>query len=233
MTVGSLVYALALAGLSMSQGPVSYLACWAVLGVASSLALSIPSSIAIVQVAGPARAAGDRHADHHRRLCVVGLLADHRRARRRVRLAPDAADLRCHPSAGLRAGAFPGAAAPAAGASAQARRHRRRDKRHRAVRALARLPAAVDQPLLRRLRLHRRAGPHDRDPARPGTRAGLRAAARLADRTGAGRHPHLRDDIRPSLLDHALGGARLGHAAGRDRPRADRRRRLRRGAGRS
>jgi MFS family permease len=53
MTVGSLVYALALAGLSMSQGPVSYLACWALLGVASSLALSIPSSIAMVQVAGP------------------------------------------------------------------------------------------------------------------------------------------------------------------------------------
>ncbi|MFI5002207.1 MAG: MFS transporter [Reyranellales bacterium] len=53
MTVGSLVYALALAGLSASQGPVSYLACWAVLGVASSLALSTPSSIAIVQVAGP------------------------------------------------------------------------------------------------------------------------------------------------------------------------------------
>jgi len=53
MTAGSLVYALALAALSMSQGPVSYLACWAVLGIASSLALSTPSSIAIVQVAGP------------------------------------------------------------------------------------------------------------------------------------------------------------------------------------
>jgi len=53
MTAGSLVYALALAALAMSQGPISYLACWAVLGVASSLALSTPSSIAIVQVAGP------------------------------------------------------------------------------------------------------------------------------------------------------------------------------------
>ena len=53
MTAGSLVYALALAALSMSQGPLSYLACWAVMGVASSLALSTPSSIAIVQVAGP------------------------------------------------------------------------------------------------------------------------------------------------------------------------------------
>ena len=53
MTAGSLVYALALAALAMSQGPISYLACWAVLGVASSLALSTPSSIAIVQVAAP------------------------------------------------------------------------------------------------------------------------------------------------------------------------------------
>ena len=53
MAAGSVVYALALAGLSASQGPISYLACWAVLGVASSLALSTPSSIAIVQVAGP------------------------------------------------------------------------------------------------------------------------------------------------------------------------------------
>ena len=54
MTVGSAVYALAIAALAMSQGPVSYLVCWAVLGVASGLALSIPSSIAMVQVAGPA-----------------------------------------------------------------------------------------------------------------------------------------------------------------------------------
>jgi MFS family permease len=54
MTVGSIFYALALAALAMSQGPISYLACWAVLGVASGLALSTPSSIAMVQVAGPA-----------------------------------------------------------------------------------------------------------------------------------------------------------------------------------
>jgi MFS family permease len=53
MTVGSLVYALALAGLSAAQGPLSYFACWALMGVASALALSTPSSIAIVQVAGP------------------------------------------------------------------------------------------------------------------------------------------------------------------------------------
>ena len=31
----------------------SYLACWAVMGIASTLALSTPSSIALVQVAGP------------------------------------------------------------------------------------------------------------------------------------------------------------------------------------
>src|SRR5260370_24123118 len=53
MTAGSLVYALSLAGLAAAQGPVSYFACWALMGVASALALSTPSSIAIVQVAGP------------------------------------------------------------------------------------------------------------------------------------------------------------------------------------
>lgn len=53
MAVGSLIYAMALAGVSVSQGAVSYLACWAVMGVASTLALSTPASIAVVQVAGP------------------------------------------------------------------------------------------------------------------------------------------------------------------------------------
>lgn len=52
MTVGSLVYALALASLSFSQGLVSYLLCWAVMGIASTLALNTPSSIAIAQIAG-------------------------------------------------------------------------------------------------------------------------------------------------------------------------------------
>ena len=69
---------------------------------------------------GTRRAAGDRHADHHRRFRFVDLLANHRPSRRSARLAPDAADLRRHPSAGLRAGAFPGAAAPAAGTSSPA-----------------------------------------------------------------------------------------------------------------
>ena len=53
MTLGSLVYAAALAALSQAQGTASYLACWAVIGLASALALSTPASIAIVQVAGP------------------------------------------------------------------------------------------------------------------------------------------------------------------------------------
>jgi predicted MFS family arabinose efflux permease len=53
MTTGSVVYALALTALAFSQGAASYLACWAVMGVASTLALSTPSSIALVQVAGP------------------------------------------------------------------------------------------------------------------------------------------------------------------------------------
>jgi MFS family permease len=53
MAVGSVVYALSLAALACSQGLVSYLLCWAGLGVASTLALSTPSSIAVAQVAGP------------------------------------------------------------------------------------------------------------------------------------------------------------------------------------
>jgi predicted MFS family arabinose efflux permease len=53
MTLGSLLYALSLAGLAAAQGPVTYFACWAAMGAASALALSTPSSIAIVQVAGP------------------------------------------------------------------------------------------------------------------------------------------------------------------------------------
>jgi MFS family permease len=53
MATGSLVYALSLVGLASAQGLVSYLACWAVMGIGSALALSTPSSIAVVQIAGP------------------------------------------------------------------------------------------------------------------------------------------------------------------------------------
>jgi MFS family permease len=53
MMAGSVVYALALAGVALSQGAISYLLCWALLGVASTLALNTPSSIALAQVAGP------------------------------------------------------------------------------------------------------------------------------------------------------------------------------------
>lgn len=52
MAAGSVVYALSLSALAFSQGLVTYLACWAGLGVASTLALSTPSSVAIAQVAG-------------------------------------------------------------------------------------------------------------------------------------------------------------------------------------
>ena len=52
MATGSLVYALSLAALAASQGLVSYLLCWAVMGVASPLALNTPASIALAQVAG-------------------------------------------------------------------------------------------------------------------------------------------------------------------------------------
>lgn len=53
MAAGSVLYALALVGFAASQGPLSYLACWAIIGIASTLALSNPASIALVQVAGP------------------------------------------------------------------------------------------------------------------------------------------------------------------------------------
>lgn len=52
MTVGSIVYALSLAALSFSQGLVSYLLCWAAMGIASTLALNTPASIALAQIAG-------------------------------------------------------------------------------------------------------------------------------------------------------------------------------------
>ena len=52
MTLGSIVYALSLAALSFSQGLVSYLLCWAAMGIASTLALNTPASIALAQVAG-------------------------------------------------------------------------------------------------------------------------------------------------------------------------------------
>ncbi len=53
MTIGSLVYALSLAVLAFCQGPVVYLLAWAGIGLASTLALNIPASIALAQVAGP------------------------------------------------------------------------------------------------------------------------------------------------------------------------------------
>ena len=53
MALGSVVFALSLGALAFSQGTVTYLLCWAGLGVASTLALSTPSSIALAQLAGP------------------------------------------------------------------------------------------------------------------------------------------------------------------------------------
>ena len=53
MASGSALYAVSLAALAFSHGLVSYLLCWAAMGIASTLALSTPSSIAIAQVAGP------------------------------------------------------------------------------------------------------------------------------------------------------------------------------------
>jgi len=53
MTMGSVVYALSLLMTALSQGPVVYLLSWAGMGVASTLALGVPSSIAMAQIAGP------------------------------------------------------------------------------------------------------------------------------------------------------------------------------------
>ena len=52
MAIGSIIYALSLAALSFSQGLVSYLLCWAAMGIASTLALNTPASIALAQIAG-------------------------------------------------------------------------------------------------------------------------------------------------------------------------------------
>ena len=54
MASGSVLYAVSLAALSFAQGMISYLACWALMGIASTLALNTPSSIALAQIAGPA-----------------------------------------------------------------------------------------------------------------------------------------------------------------------------------
>lgn len=53
MAAGSVLYALSLAALALSQNMTTYLLCWAGLGVASTLALSTPASVALAQVSGP------------------------------------------------------------------------------------------------------------------------------------------------------------------------------------
>jgi len=53
MASGSLVYAVSLVAVASARGPLTYLAAWVLMGIASALALSTPSSIAIAQVAGP------------------------------------------------------------------------------------------------------------------------------------------------------------------------------------
>jgi predicted MFS family arabinose efflux permease len=53
MTAGSVLYGISLLATAFSRGPVAYLLSWAGMGVASTLALSVPSSIAMAQIAGP------------------------------------------------------------------------------------------------------------------------------------------------------------------------------------
>jgi MFS family permease len=52
MATGSVLYAVALAALSQIEGLIPYLLCWAAMGVASTLALNTPASIALAQIAG-------------------------------------------------------------------------------------------------------------------------------------------------------------------------------------
>jgi hypothetical protein len=53
MASGSVMFAASMTALAYSSGVVSYLLSWAGLGIASTLALGTPSSVAIVQAAGP------------------------------------------------------------------------------------------------------------------------------------------------------------------------------------
>ncbi len=53
MAWGSALYAVSLAALAFAQGLVTYLLPWAAMGIASTLALNTPSSIALAQIAGP------------------------------------------------------------------------------------------------------------------------------------------------------------------------------------
>ena len=160
--------------------------CWAAMGVASTLALSTPSSIALAQVAGP----GARRAIAM--LAIIGGFAstvfwplsgalDVARG-----LARHAAGLCRDPSLRLRCPSIcwccrsrPPAHHLAAAATPGAERRAARDP-------LARLPAAVADALHRRLRVHRRHGAHDRDPARARPSRRLGGAAGLADRPGPG-----------------------------------------------
>ena len=209
MAAGSLVYALSLAALAFSQGPVTYLLCWAGLGVASTLALSTPSSIALAQVAGP----GARRAIGM--LAIIGGFAstvfwplsgalDVAVGWRGTLLVYAAIHLlACAPIHLLVLPSRPPTHHLSAVGHARAERRADRDP-------LACLPAAVADALHRRLRVHRRHGPHDRDPARARPSRRLGGAAGLADRPGPGHHPPVRAAVRPPLLDHELRRGRLG-----------------------
>ena len=165
MAAGSVVYALSLAALAFSQGLVTYLLCWAGLGVASTLALSTPSSIAIAQVAGP----GARRAIGM--LAIIGGFAstvfwplsgalDVAVGWRGTLLVYAAIHLfACAPIHLLVLPSRPPT-------HHLVGRRRARADRRAARGPLARLPAAVADALDRRLRVHRRHGAHDRDLAR-------------------------------------------------------------------
>ena len=209
MASGSALYAVSLAALAFSQGLVSYLLCWAAMGVASTLALSTPSSIAIAQVAGP----GARRAIAM--LAIIGGFAstvfwplsgalDVAVGWRGTLLVYAAIHLfaclpvhllvlpRQPPAHHLAAAANPAAS----GVPSEVRSPR--------------LPAPVGDALQRRLRVHRRHGAHDRADARARPSRRLGGAPGLADRPLAGHGARVRAAVRPSLLDHELGRVRLG-----------------------
>ncbi|MFZ4806395.1 MAG: MFS transporter [Hyphomicrobiaceae bacterium] len=54
MAAGSVLMAAGLAALAMAQGPITYLAAWAIIGVASVLALALPAMTTLAQAAGGA-----------------------------------------------------------------------------------------------------------------------------------------------------------------------------------
>ncbi len=212
MASGSALYAVSLAALAFSQGLVSYLL---VLG-GDGHRLDLGAQHAVQHRHGPGRGTGraprHRHAGHHRRLRLDRVLAT-RRARSTWRWAgaarcwsmPRSTSSPACPSicwccrASRRRTISPRAADPAAsGVPSEVR-----------SRAFLLLSVTLSSgafvftgAMVHMIELMRGLG----HPAAVGGVPGL------ADRPLAGHGAHVRAAVRPSLLDHELGGVRLGDA---------------------